>query len=179
MLIVPYQKKWTHDFRAIEKLLNATLSGFIQSIEHVGSTSVPGLAAKPIIDIDVVFNRPEAFEVIKSKLEAIGYYHNGDQGIPGREVFKRQKTGEKQAVLDVIQHHLYVCPAGSEELQRHLTFRNFLLKHSAARREYAGLKMAIAAEAGQDRKLYAKLKEEKARAFIHSCLERAEREAQD
>lgn len=176
MLIQDYQKKWAFDFQTIKAVLLEALSGVPVGIEHVGSTSVPGLAAKPIIDIDMVFKRREDFEEIKAKLETLGYFHNGDQGIPDREVFKRRKSGPQHDILDDIQHHLYVCAADSEELYKHLTFRNFLLNNAGARREYAGLKMAIAAEAGQDRKLYAKLKEEKARGFIHSCLERAERE---
>ncbi len=65
------------------------LNGLGYTIEHVGSTSVPNLDAKPIIDIDIVFTESKTLPMIKAALEAIGYYHNGNQGIEDREVFKR------------------------------------------------------------------------------------------
>jgi GrpB-like predicted nucleotidyltransferase (UPF0157 family) len=154
-------------------VLLEALSGISVDIEHVGSTSVPGLAAKPIIDIDIVFKDAGEFGQIKAQLEQIGYYHNGDQGIPGREAFKRKQGVERDALLDRIRHHLYVCPVESEELHRHLAFRDHLRRNPGSCRQYEALKLAIAAEAGQDRKLYAEMKQVKAAAFIHACIERA------
>lgn len=175
MLIQEYRQHWAVDFLAIKTVISAVLRHKSVTIEHIGSTAVPGLAAKPIIDIDLVIRHPEEFAPIKSKLEALGYYHNGDQGIPDREVFKRRAADLKHPVLDVIPHHLYVCPFDSEELQRHLLFRDYLIKNPAARRQYADLKFEIAKIAGQDRKLYAKLKETRAREFILAGLEQAKK----
>ncbi|MEL7159615.1 MAG: GrpB family protein, partial [Bacteroidota bacterium] len=90
MLIQDYRAYWPIDFARLSEVLTAALAGTNHHIEHVGSTAVPGLAAKPIIDLDVVYYAPEAFGEIKDSLEQLGYYHNGDQGIPGREVFKRK-----------------------------------------------------------------------------------------
>lgn len=173
MLIQAYNPQWAADFHAIQKLLRAALIDLPVSIEHIGSTAVPGLAAKPIIDMDIVMQEHKAFDTIKERLATIGYSHHGNQGIPGREVFKRAATAAVQEVLDRVAHHLYVCPANSEELRRHLRFRDYLRTHEAARMEYEQLKYAIAEEANQDRKQYAALKEIKATAFINNILEKA------
>jgi GrpB-like predicted nucleotidyltransferase (UPF0157 family) len=173
MLIQAYNPQWAADFQAIQKLLAAALVDLPISIEHIGSTAVPGLAAKPIIDIDIVMQEHTALDTIKNRLATIGYRHHGNQGIPGREVFKRDPTTAAQEVLDSIAHHLYVCPANSEELQRHLRFRDYLLTHEDARIQYEQLKYAIAEEANQDRKQYAALKEVKAAPFINNILEKA------
>ena len=140
------------------------------SIEHIGSTAIPNLAAKPIIDIDVVFDENTDFETIKRQLENIGYYHNGNQGIPDRDVFKRLKMSGKHAVLDGIVHHLYVCPIDSEELKKHILFRNYLITHEKERIQYQNMKFEIAEEAHQDHKKYAQLKEMKAQKFINDLI---------
>jgi GrpB-like predicted nucleotidyltransferase (UPF0157 family) len=172
MLIQEYNRQWPADFQRIKTILSDALTGIPVTIEHVGSTAVPGLAAKPIIDIDVVLADRNDFESIKERLAQIGYYHNGDQGIADREVFKRS-TSEYEEVLDAIAHHLYVCSIDSEELKRHLLFRDYLHTHAAARNEYQQLKQQLAEEANNDRKRYAQLKEEKAKAFIEGILAKA------
>lgn len=170
MLLQEYSNKWTVDFETIKAILTDALLDIAVTIEHVGSTAVPGLAAKPIIDIDIVFENKNDFENIKSRLAQIGYYHNSNQGIAGREVFKRLPIGGTNNVLDTIGHHLYVCSADSEELKRHLLFRNYLRLHAEARNEYQVLKQQLAIEANHDRKRYAQLKEEKARGFIEVII---------
>lgn len=172
MLIHEYTSKWATDFQHIKTILLDALANISVTIEHVGSTAVPGLAAKPMIDIDIVFNNENDFDKIKNVLEQIGYYHNGNQGITDREVFKRSPS-EHNEVLDAIAHHLYVCPIYSKELKRHLLFRNYLRLHAADRNEYQQLKQQLAEEANEDRKRYAHLKEEKAKAFIEGILAKA------
>lgn len=165
MLIQPYQTCWPEQFEQLNAELLKALPPEVH-IEHVGSTSVPGLAAKPIIDLDMVYFPGEiAFSLIKTALENIRYEHRGNQGIPGREVFRRA-AGGFHPVLDHISHHLYVCPAESPELLNHLQFRDYLRSHPEACQEYAALKYALANEAGQDRKRYALLKEERAKTFF-------------
>ena len=172
MLIHPYQKKWEEDFQQIQKILQEALVGLDVTIYHVGSTAIKNLAAKPIIDIDIAFQETVAFEDIQQRLEKLGYYHNGDQGIKDREAFKRQLT-ENHEVLDSIVHHLYVGPNYSEELKRHLTFRDYLRTHEKERQAYEQLKFQIAEEAEQNKKRYAQLKEKQARTFVESVLEKA------
>ncbi len=172
MLIQKYTKSWINDFIQLKTILNNALSPLEISIEHVGSTAIPKLAAKPIIDMDIVYDENIEFEIIKIGLEQIGYYHNGNQGIVGREVFKRSKIGAKHPILDGIAHHLYVCATNSEELQKHLLFKNYLLLNESARMEYQNLKYEIATMVNQDPKKYAALKAFKASSFINSILEK-------
>jgi GrpB-like predicted nucleotidyltransferase (UPF0157 family) len=173
MLIQTYKESWIADFNAISKILVETLVNLNVSVEHIGSTSIPNLAAKPIIDVDIVFDKDTDFTEIKALLESLDYYHNGNQGIINREVFKRTKTANHQ-ILDSITHHLYVCSSDSDELRRHILFRNYLIANEDARIEYQKLKYEIAAEAEQDKKKYAELKEIKAREFIDSVIKKAE-----
>lgn len=172
MLIQEYNPHWKNDFEVISKVLYETLSNHIIAIEHIGSTSVPHLAAKSIIDIDIIYNRNADFEAIKTHLESLGYFHNGNQGIENREVFKRNKI-TKNEILDKITHHLYVCPNDSEELQKHILFRDYLLSDEMARMQYQKLKYEIAEATNQDKKKYAALKELKAKDFINSIIEKA------
>ncbi len=144
LLLQDYNPEWNNHFQSIKKVLHNTLGAIVINIEHIGSTSVPGLAAKPIIDIDMVYHSEREFEAIKERLSHIGYFHNGDQGIPKREAFKRKCSSGKHPVLDEINHHLYACPSDSEELQRHLLFRDFLRKNSEAKHHYQALKFEIA-----------------------------------
>ena len=174
MLIQEYKESWNEDFKAVKSIINDALMNLNISIEHIGSTAVPKLAAKPIIDIDIVYETDVAFETMKKGLEKIGYYHNGNQGIINREVFKRGMWGNKHQILNTITHHLYVCPVDSEELQRHITFRNYLIDNEAARTEYQQLKYEIAAAVNQDKKQYAALKEVKARTFINDILAKSD-----
>jgi len=105
-----------------------TLGDTVLRIEHVGSTSVEGLSAKPIIDIDIVIKDHSAFELVKEKLALIGYVHEGDLEIKDREAFKYVGKEYLQ------QHHLYVCPQNSAELARHITFRNYLRNNQECRK---------------------------------------------
>lgn len=173
MLIQEYQESWVNDFNSLKRILEEGISTDDINIEHVGSTSIKGLAAKAIIDIDIVYEKTASFNQIKQGLEKLGYYHNGDQGIVGREVFKRIQKEEKHVILDAIQHHLYVCQTNSDELQRHLLFRDYLRENQKEREEYEKLKYKIAEIADQNRKEYAKLKEVMAKEFIGSILKKS------
>lgn len=169
MLIHEYNPNWLQNFNEIKNVINEALINLNVSIEHIGSTSVPELAAKPIIDIDIIFDKNTAFDDVRNVLESLGYYHNGDQGIVNREVFKRAKLLNHN-VLDSITHHLYVCQSNSEELRRHILFRDYLIANEDARIAYQTLKLEIATEANQDKKIYAELKEVKAGEFINRII---------
>ncbi len=158
-------------FNEISKIISEALHPLSVAIEHVGSTAIPQLVAKPIIDIDVVHGVDVEFAELTSRLGKLGYYHNGNQEIPDREVFKRERAEARHPALDSIAHHLYVCPIHSSEWQRHLRFRDFLRANEEARVQYQRLKQELAEEANQDRKHYAQLKENKAGAFIRGIIE--------
>ena len=139
VIVVPYDESWKSEFEEIKKEIEGTIGALILGIEHVGSTSVEGLSAKPCIDIDVIIKDYEIFEVIVAKLKSIGYTYVGNQGIKHREVFKYVDKSHLQ------KHHLYVCPQHSEELYRHITFRDFLRSTPEAVRKY-GLTKETAAQ---------------------------------
>ena len=131
--VLPYDEKWKQAFLDIKAELEPALGSLALSIEHVGSTSVEGLAAKPIIDIDVVVGKGDVEAAIKA-LALIGYNHEGNCGIEGREAFKY--SGKEH----LMNHHLYVCPEDSRELKRHVSFRDYLRSHPQAVREYSLIK---------------------------------------
>ncbi len=137
--VVPYDNKWPAAFAQIKRELLSALGEYAVAIEHVGSTSVPGLSAKPIIDIDVVIPSYACFAAVAEKLAEIGYRHEGDLGIKDREAFK---YADKPHLLP---HHLYVCPKDSEELHRHLVFRDYLRTHPEDAAAYGKIKREAAA----------------------------------
>ena len=134
VIVLPYDAGWRDAFLKIERELKGALKDLAISVEHVGSTSVEGLSAKPCIDIDVVIEGESALDAVISALYEIGYIHEGNLGIEGREAFKYTDKPH------LMSHHLYVCPRDSRELYRHITFRDFLRTHPEARREYCAVK---------------------------------------
>lgn len=138
VIVMPYQQAWKSDFEAIKSEIEKAVADLIIGIEHVGSTSVEGLSAKPCIDIDIIIPDYSIFDVLVEKLAAIGYIHEGDLGIKGREAFCYSEKPHLQ------KHHLYVCPQDSAELHRHLTFRNFLRANPEAVKKYSSVKETAA-----------------------------------
>lgn len=132
--VLPYDKAWKDDFTKIKAEITEAAGDLIIGIEHVGSTSVEGMSAKPCIDIDVVIRDYSVFDTLVKRLADIGYIHEGDLGIREREAFKYSDKPHLRA------HHLYVCPAHSNELHRHITFRNFLMSDSEAAKMYSTIK---------------------------------------
>ena len=139
VVVLPHDPCWERDFIQIRDELLEALGPLALAIEHVGSTAVPGLSAKPIIDIDVVIRDRSQLDAAISALAKIGYRHEGDLGIPGREAFRYDGKDHLR------RHHLYVCPLDSPELKRHLAFRDYLRAHPKAVEEYSRIKQEGAA----------------------------------
>ena len=138
VIVVPYDESWKSAFEEIKKEIEDAIGTLAIGIEHVGSTSVEGLSAKPCIDIDVIIEDYGVFDAVVSKLEGIGYIHEGNLGIKDREAFKYSNKPH------LLQHHLYVCPKYSDELHRHLTFRDFLRSNPDAVKQYGLIKETAA-----------------------------------
>jgi len=134
----------------------------VLAIEHVGSTAIPGLAAKPIIDIEVVIASAYQFPTVKERLERFGYIHRGLCGVPDREVFR--------CVIDLPFHHLYVSEMDARPLNEHLRFRNALRQNPELASEYAALKRALADQYRHDRDAYTEAKTGFIRSVIQSSL---------
>jgi len=172
MVVFEYDINWPNCFLKIKNELNKVLT--VQSVvEHVGSTSIPGMKAKPIIDIDVGLENWDDFETVKMELAKIGYKHEGDLGIKGREAFGR--TGEiHNEVLDTIDHHLYVCSINNEEFKRHILFRDYLRSHDEARDRYNQIKEEILAKVGADNRAgYVQMKEDEYKDFFEGIIKKA------
>lgn len=161
VLIVEYDPGWPEAFMRLREHALGILDGLVVAVEHVGSTSVPGLPAKPIIDIDAVLAPEADMKEAIGRLATAGYAPLGDLGIAGREAFL--------APAALPPHHLYLCRAGGRELSRHLLFREYLRGHPATSKEYAHLKRALAARYGEDRDAYTEAKS----PFIERVLARA------
>ena len=141
IVVQEYDPIWKTHFETLSNMLReATWNDIV--IEHVGSTSVPGLASKPIIDMDIIVCREEIDAVIEH-LSVIGYEHRGNLGIEDREAFYPPKEIG-------INHHLYVCVEGAEAVRNHIILRNHLRSHPESLKRYGSLKMKLAQEFPND-----------------------------
>lgn len=146
--IEPYNPQWALDFMEIQGRLRQILKDVpITSIEHVGSTSVPGLRAKPVIDIDIVISQ-STFEAAEAALTQAGYMSLGELGVPGRYVFREPGYGEQDAAHGrgengEVRQNTYVCIEGCASLRNHLDVRRILLSNQDLREEYSDLKASV------------------------------------
>jgi GrpB-like predicted nucleotidyltransferase (UPF0157 family) len=161
VIIQDYGPAWPQVFETLRSRIAAVLDELATAIEHVGSTSVPGLAAKPVIDIDVLLRSASDLPLAIARLASLGYEHRGDLGVTGREAFRTPPNE--------FPHHLYVCPPGNPEYARHIAFRNYLRTHPEEANAYARLKRNLADKFGVDRIAYNEAKSE----FVAEILRRA------
>lgn len=173
VIIEEYNPEWPKMFQEIQAILALTLGADALSIEHVGSTSVPGLAAKPILDIDVVIESMKSLPTVIAKLENLGYKHQGDLGVEGREAFDRKDeyVPYSEEISLKMTQHLYVCHRDSQELYRHITFRDALINNPELVKEYASLKKELAITFRNDRKAYTEGKSD----FVQRILKQVAR----
>src|SRR6202453_458187 len=146
VVVVEYDPGWPELFQFFRARIVTALGGLATAVEHVGSTAVVGLAAKPIIDMDVLLVSADALPTAIERLASLGYAHQGDLGIPEREAFLAP-AGESP-------HHLYVCPPHSREFRRHLALRDYLRSHPKEAKVYGDLKQALALKFSLDRAAY-------------------------
>ena len=144
--VVLYDKAWPLWFAQISaRLAPALPDGF--TVEHVGSTAVPGLTGKPVIDVDVVAPGPAAVASGIAALVQAGYRHRGDLGIPGREAFA--DTGS-----ELPYHHLYLVVRGSAPHRDHVDLRDYLRRRPDECARYAAEKVRLAEHLSGDRARY-------------------------
>jgi GrpB-like predicted nucleotidyltransferase (UPF0157 family) len=136
--VVPYDPSWPYIFEQLRERIWPAIHDLALTIEHVGSTSVPGLAAKPIIDMDIVVAAVESVPLVIERLKPLGYAHRGNLGIAGREAFA--------SPVGLPEHHLYLCQQDSLALRNHLALRDYLRSHPQAAQAYGALKQRLAAK---------------------------------
>jgi len=142
VVVVDYQEAWPARFEMLRARVWPAVAGLALGIEHVGSTSVPGLAAKPIIDMSVVVPDRSAVAPVIERLATIGYVHRGNLGIEDREAFDHPS--------ELPRHNLYVCPRGTIGIVNQLAVRDYLRLHADAARRYGELKKQLAARFPND-----------------------------
>jgi GrpB-like predicted nucleotidyltransferase (UPF0157 family) len=140
--VVDYDPIWPIRFAALRSTILSAVGEVALAVEHVGSTSVPGLAAKPIIDMDVVVASTADISVAIERLAVIGYEHRGNLGVEGREAFSSPAESP--------QHYLYVCVRGGTALQNHLALRDYLRINPDAALKYGLLKKQLAVRFPKD-----------------------------
>jgi GrpB-like predicted nucleotidyltransferase (UPF0157 family) len=158
IVVVDYDPEWEAEFEYLRGRAATALGEVAVSIEHVGSTAVPGLAAKLVVDLVVVVGPGEISAAIE-RLATIGYVHQGDLGVDGREAFAVPR-GERR-------HHLYVCPQDSGELRAQLAFRDRLRNEPELASAYADLKRQLAIRFRDNREAYSEAKT----AFVTAAIE--------
>jgi len=134
--VVEYDPDWPGIFEQVRSYVWPAVRDIALKVEHVGSTSVPGLRAKPVIDACLVVASREDVPICIERLAKIGYVHRGNLGVPEREAFRRPD--------ELPRHHLYLSPRESLGLKNHLGFRDYLRSHLEAAREYGELKASLA-----------------------------------
>jgi GrpB-like predicted nucleotidyltransferase (UPF0157 family)/predicted kinase len=143
IVVTAYDDDWPLCFEEIARPVRDAVAELGAQVEHVGSTSVPGLAAKPIVDVDVVVASADDVPAAIERLRSLGYVYQGDKGIRGREAFLWPRGARP--------HHLYVVVRGSRPYLDHVEFRNYLRDHPEVASEYGALKARLAKQHGHDR----------------------------
>lgn len=145
--LAPYDPLWPEEFARVRDELVAALPDWIISVDHVGSTSVPGLDAKPIIDINVAVPDLQDSLSLVPTLEALGFVYRVDDELPDRHYFPRTTGGLRR-------HHLSLAEPDSWHRRNSLTFRDALRRDPDLSRRYGALKRRLAESVGRDRLAY-------------------------
>ncbi len=158
--LVPYQSAWAELFQQEAQRLRAALGDHVVRIEHVGSTAVPGLDAKPILDIVVAVHDMADATLFEEALAPLGYLHKSDNDTPGRLYFVKRLPDDRST------HHVNITQLGTECWVEHVAFRDYLLAYPEAKAQYLALKRELARRHPADRQAYGEGKE----AFIRGIL---------
>ncbi|KGX87659.1 GrpB family protein [Pontibacillus marinus] len=152
VIVESYNEDWVHKFNEEKNLLHHIFGDELVAIHHIGSTSVPGLSAKPIIDVMPVAKNIRHIDHYNEAMKDIGYEPMGEFGIKNRRFFR--KGGEDRS------HHIHVFEEGSPDVDRHLAFRDYLRKHDHVAKEYGELKEKLAKQYPHDMEAYIAGKEQ-------------------
>ena len=146
--VVPHNPNWKGDFQKESRQIAKIFGENVIKIHHVGSTSVPGIYAKPIIDLLVEVKTLTKVDEHHEKMRSFGYIIMGEFGIAGRRYFRKENAG------GIRTHHVHVFETGSPEVRRHLAFRDYLIAHPEDAEKYSQLKRELAAKYPRDIEAY-------------------------
>lgn len=159
----PPDPQWLRDFEAEAAQVALALGNNVAHIHHIGSTSIPYIYAKPVIDLLVEANNINQVDTCSAAMAALGYSAMGEYGLPGRRYFRKDNAG------GVRTHHVHTFAAGSAEVVRHLAFRDFMIAHPDCAQRYSELKRTLAAQYPDDIEGYMDGKDE----FVKTMEQRA------
>ncbi len=148
--VVPYQPSWATKFELEKTQIEITLTGLAVKVHHIGSTSVPGLSAKPIIDLLLECESLTQLDTYNASMAKLGYEAKGEFGIERRRYF--QKGGDERS------HHLHAFVFNDAHVKRHIAFRDYLVAHPEVAEQYADLKRQGALFANHDKEKYCAFK---------------------
>jgi len=160
--ILSYDPNWIAQFEEEASIIKSIFSDNFFAIHHIGSTSVPGLAAKPTIDILLEVQDIQSVDKLNDQMEKQGYEAWGEYGIPGRRFFVK---GEMKRT-----HHVHTFQVGSKEIARHIYLRDYLKSHPDEAKEYAILKIKLADEFANDRRGYVQNKQDFVKALEKKAI---------
>ena len=160
--VVPHDPRWTDEFEREAQRLRAVFGENLVEVHHIGSTAVPGLAAKPIVDVLPEVRNIEHVDALNAALAAAGYRAWGEFGLPGRRYFTRDENGART-------HNVHVYESGNPEVERHLAFRDYMISHPEEARAYGRLKEELAQRSRTDFEAYMDGKD----AFVKERVRRA------
>jgi len=163
-IIRAHDPEWAGKFQIEADLLKSIIRANAHLVEHIGSTSIPGIFTKPVIDILIGVEDLGAVDQCVGEMEIQGYEAKGSYGLEGRRYFRKSND------VGVRTHHVHIFQMGSPDLVRHLAFRDYLTAHPDKATEYSNYKRDITNQAGMTRKRYQDMKQE--------CVDRLDREAQ-
>jgi len=135
--VVPHDRRWAKEFQIESRRLEAIFGDNLISIHHIGSTAIPGILAKPIIDILVEVRDLSLVDAINEEMILRGYSPKGEFGIPGRRYFRKGTDTHHT-------HHVHVFQTGDPNVERHLAFRDYLRTHPLEAQAYSRLKASLA-----------------------------------
>ncbi len=159
--VVFYNPKWIEEFALESENIKNIMEKEIVNIHHIGSTSIPGICAKPIIDILIEVKDIKCIDSYNKNMEGIGYIAKGEYGISGRRFFLKG--------LYERTHHLHIFQVGNHEIQRHLLFRDYMIAHPLQAKKYESLKKELAVKYKYNIEGYCNGKD----SFIRSADEKA------
>lgn len=163
IILAAHDARWAHDYAREAAQLRHAVGDLLLDLQHIGSTAVPELIAKPVIDMLAAVPRVEMLDTQRATFESLGYQVMGEFGIVGRRYFRKDDSAGRRT------HQLHTFAVGSDEIQRHLDFRDYLRAHSAAAHEYAALKQKLVSECVDDMGCYSEGKT----VFVREIEQRA------
>ncbi len=163
--MVPYNPEWRQEFAWEAAQLTNTLGENVVAVHHIGSTAIPNIYAKPVLDLLLVVRSVEALDDKQSEIEAQGYEARGEYGIPGRRFYRRDNSQGDRT------HQIHAFEVGSPQIARHLAFRDYMIAHPDTAQAYSDLKRTLAAQHPNDIEAYMDGKDD----FIQEVDRRAAR----